>query len=182
MPELPHICVLSCSLSQNSRSRILCRHAYAFLKKANIPVAWVDLAEERVLPYGMGGSEGLENIRVRLETSRGIILGFPVYNFTMNSSLKAVIERFGRTFEDKVVGLMMAAGGRSSYMSGMDVASSLMLDFRTWIVPRFVYATKDAFDEERTRIESPEIESRVEQLAHAVATVAWQKEHSPPFS
>ena len=40
-----------------------------------------------------------------------------------------------------------AAGGDHSYMSVMAVANSLMLDFRTIIVPRFVYAGGDDIPE-----------------------------------
>ena len=101
------------------------------------------------MPHGMEGSQGIDDIRNDLAAAGGILIGFPIYNYTMNSSLKAVIERFGRAMENKVVGLMMAAGGRSSYMGSLDVAASLMFDFRTWIVPRSVYATSDDFDENR---------------------------------
>ena len=142
----------------------------------------VDLMDNRVLPHGMIGSEGLDDIRATLETASGILVGFPVYNYTMNSSLKAVIERFGRTMENKVVGLMMAAGGRSSYMSSLDVAASLMFDFRTWIAPRSVYATKDDFDDDRTRITSEEIKDRVVELSRAIATKAWQHAQDAPFT
>lgn len=138
--------------------------------------------DNRVLPHGMEGSEGLDDIRATLETASGILVGFPVYNYTMNSSLKAVIERFGRTMENKVVGLMMAAGGRSSYMSSLDVPASLMFDFRTWIAPRSVYATKDDFDDDRTRITSEEIKDRVVELSRAVATKAWQHTQDAPFT
>ena len=39
-----------------------------------------------------------------------------------------------------------AAGGMNSYMSVMAFANSLMLDFRSVIIPRFVYATGGAFE------------------------------------
>lgn len=175
------ISILSCSLAENSRSRLLCRHAKATLDALGCRAALVDLKDHRVLPHGMDGSEGLDEVRDALASANGILIGFPVYNYTMNSSLKAVIERFGRTMENKVVGLMMAAGGRASYMSSLDVTSSLMFDFRTWVAPRSVYATKDDFDEDRTRITSHEIKERVAELAEAVATRSWQHAQDTPF-
>ncbi len=176
-----HITILSCSLSENSRSRLLCRHAEAVLHSVPCQTTWMDLREHRVLPHGMDGSEGIDEIRNVLDTAAGILIGFPVYNYTMNSSLKTVIERFGRSMENKIVGLMMAAGGRASYMSSMDVAASLMFDFRTWIAPRSVYATSDDFDDDRTRIDSDEIRDRVEELSLTVATRAWQHAQQTPF-
>jgi hypothetical protein len=51
----------------------------------------------------------------------------------------------------------------SSYMSVMAYANSLMLDFRCVIIPRFVYATGDDFDDEG--IAEAKIVQRVEQVA-----------------
>jgi len=177
----PSVCILSCSLSDNSRSRLLCRHADSVLKATNRPSTLVDLKDHRILPHGMEGSQGIDDIRNDLVTAGGILIGFPIYNHTMNSSLKAVIERFGRAMENKVVGLMMAAGGRSSYMGSLDVAASLMFYFRTWIVPRSVYATSDDFEENRTRIVNEEVSERVEELARTVTVKAWQHTQPSPY-
>jgi FMN reductase len=51
----------------------------------------------------------------------------------------------------------------SSYMSVMAYANSLMLDFRSVIIPRFVYATGNAFDGDIPA--DPRIVERVEQVA-----------------
>ncbi len=74
-----------------------------------------------------------------------------------------MIELTGRSWQDKVVGFLCAAGGMSSYMSVMAYANSLMLDFRTVIIPRFVYATGDAFDGDKLADEK--IGTRVRQVA-----------------
>ena len=79
-----------------------------------------------------------------------------------------------------VVGLMMSAGGQASFMSGLAVANSLSLDFRSWIVPRFVYATKTAFGE--TGVIDPEIAGRIESLAWTVYEKTWQHRQSPPIT
>jgi len=57
---------------------------------------------------------------------------------------------------------MCAAGGSNSYMSVMAFANSLMLDFRCWITPRFVYATPDSFSE--NSITDQKINERIEKL------------------
>jgi len=63
----------------------------------------------------------------------------------------------------KVGGFLCAAGGNSSYMAVMAYANSLMLDFRTVIIPRFVYATSDAF--KNGQITDKKIIARIEQAA-----------------
>ena len=172
IPPPPNIAVVSTSLSVESRSRMLCRHAFTWAREKRMKATWIDLRDYRVLPYGMEGSEGLEEIVARLEPATGIIVGFPLYTFNMNSTLKALMEHCGSCFEEKVVGIMAAAGGRSSYMSVMSIAQSLMLDFRAWIVPRHVYAVKGNFAD--GRIVHSGVCQRVEEMVEIVHRTAWQ--------
>jgi FMN reductase len=74
-----------------------------------------------------------------------------------------MVELTGKVWEEKVVGFLCAAGGASSYMSVMAFANSLMLDFRTIIIPRFVYATGDAFDGDK--LADKKVAQRVEDAA-----------------
>ncbi len=87
----------------------------------------------------------------------------PVYNYDVSASAKNMIELTGSAWEDKVVGFLCAAGGMSSYMSVMAYANSLMLDFRSVIIPRFVYATGDVFEGENAT--DRKIVQRIEQVA-----------------
>jgi len=87
----------------------------------------------------------------------------PVYNYDVAASAKNMIELTGKAWQDKVVGFLCAAGGMSSYMSVMAYANSLMLDFRSVIIPRFVYATSDSFD--GNQINDHKLVGRIEQVA-----------------
>ena len=172
MPSSPAVAIVNSSLSGDSNTRLLSLHALAHARVCGIAAALIDLKDHRVLPYGEQGSEGLDTIEAQLQAAGAIILAFPLYNYNMNASLKALIEHCGSCFEDKVVGLMSAAGGRSSYMSLAAVGQSLMLDFRSWVVPRFVYAVGSDFGAEA--ITNEEIQRRVEQLLESAHRVAWQ--------
>ena len=102
-----------------------------------------------------------------------VVLGFSVYNYSMNSSLKALIEPLDRTTKGEVVGLMMSTGGRATVVIKVSPTTSM--------VPRSVYATKEAFDDDRTRIVSENIEHRVDELARMVASKAWQHKQLTPL-
>jgi FMN reductase len=99
-----------------------------------------------------------------IEAADGILVAAPVYNFDVAAAAKNMIELTGSAWEDKIVGFLCAAGGTASYMSVMAYANSLMLDFRCVIIPRFVFATSDAFDGEH--ITDKEITKRIEQAAN----------------
>ncbi len=60
-----------------------------------------------------------------------------------------------------------------SYMSHMGLANSLMLDFRCVVVPRFVYATGDAFRDGRLVDEG--VQSRMAELGGSLLDLARRR-------
>src|SRR5437667_2157592 len=149
---MPKHLVISTSGNPDSNSRRMGRAAFAHLKKKKVDFDWIDI-REMDLPlcdadkcYGLPGSKKLS---AAIEAAGGILVAAPVYNYDVSASAKNMIELTGSAWEDKIVGFLCAAGGMSSYMSVMAYANSLMLDFRCVILPRFVYATGDSFDDDK---------------------------------
>jgi FMN reductase len=127
----------------------MARIAFQALKKADVKCEWLDL-RELDLPlcdadecYAAPGARKLSRAIKRAD---GILVATPVYNYDVSATAKNMVELTGSSWEGKIVGFLCAAGGMSSYMSVMAFANSLMLDFRCVIIPRFVYATGDAFE------------------------------------
>src|SRR5215510_6326226 len=143
--------VISTSGNPGSNSRRMGQTAFAHLQKQKIDCDWIDIREMN-LPlcdadqcYGMPGSK---NLSATIQAADGIIIAAPVYNYDVAAATKNMIELTGSAWADKIVGFLCAAGGMGSYMSVMAYANSLMLDFRCVIIPRFVFATSEAFDGE----------------------------------
>lgn len=157
--------IISCSLNPKSNSRLLCREAHDHLKKDHT-AEWIDLREFE-LPICDGGAAyghpSVAPLAAKIKEARCVLLGIPVYNYAASASAKNLVELTGRAWSDKVVGFLCAAGGRMSYMSVMSLANSLMLDFRCLIIPRFVYAHGDSFDEAGKH--DPEVQKRIEELS-----------------
>jgi FMN reductase len=163
---MPKFLVISTSGNPKSRSRRMGRVGLAFLQAQNVDCDWLDLAEMD-LPlcdantcYGQPSAQKLSSA---IAGADGILVAAPVYNYDVAASAKNMIELTGSAWEEKVVGFLCAAGGMSSYMSVMAYANSLMLDFRTVIIPRFVYATGQAFTNDE--ISDEKIVARIEQVA-----------------
>lgn len=166
--------VISCSLNSGSRSRLMAETAFTALKALGVQADFVDLAK-LPLPICDGGTAyGDTNagaLKERLQEVDGFVLAAPVYNFDVNAAAKNLIELTGKdVWADKVVGFLCAAGGASSYMAVMGIANSLMLDFRTTVVPRFVYAQGDGFDE--SSVSDPALRERIGALAGEVVRYA----------
>ena len=167
------IAIVSCSLNPSSRSRILAWDAEQKLKAMGVEADFIDLQEMK-LPFA--GAEGswdhpdTGKLSGRLASADAILMAVPIYTYDVNAAAKNVAELCGGEFEGKVVGFLCAAGGMGSYMSVMAFANSLMFDFRSWIVPRFVYAMKDAVAE--GKVVDPKISERIQELCSELVHAA----------
>lgn len=141
------VLIVATSLSATSRSRILARLALEKLERSGISATLLDL-NENPLPF-TGSAAGwgdptVARVRVQTMAATHILFATPVYNYDVNAVAKNYIELMGEdALGGKTVGFLISAGGAGSYMAVMPFANSLMLDFRCWIVPRFLYVSKD---------------------------------------
>ena len=163
---MPKYLVVSTSGNPDSNSRRMGRVAFKHLQKRKIDCEWIDISEMD-LPLCDADkcylNQSAQKLNKAVETADGILVAAPVYNYDVAAAAKNMIELTGSSWEEKVVGFLCAAGGNSSYMAVMAYANSLMLDFRTVIIPRFVYATGDAFKGDE--IVDKEVVTRIEQAA-----------------
>ncbi|MDX1383431.1 MAG: NADPH-dependent FMN reductase [Thermoanaerobaculia bacterium] len=161
----PHL-VISCSLREGSHSRILAGELAGRFRDLGRDVRQVDLGQLD-LPLCDGGDylshPDVVALRRAIEEAASIAIATPIYNFEVGGATRNLVAVTGRTWTDKVVGFLCAAGGRASYMSVMTLANSLMLDFRCLVVPRFVYAVRGDFDNGNLAHEG--VADRVSELA-----------------
>ena len=161
--------IISTSLRSGSRSQIMAKYLQENINDVELfdlqdnPLPMCDGDECYDLPEVIA-------FREKVESAEGIIMAIPVYNFNVSSGAKNIVELGGSKLYDKTFGFMCAAGGRNSYMSVMSLANSLMIDFRCYIVPKFVYATKHDFQD--GKITNSEIKDRIEELGAELVRVS----------
>ena len=167
------VLVVSCSLNASSRSHRLACAARTALRALDVDVELVDLREWE-LPFCDGGGSyehpSVAPLAGRIERAAAVLVAAPVYNYDLNAAAKNLVELTGSAWSEKPVGFLCAAGARSSYMSPIGLANSLMFDFRSLIIPRFVYAVKDDFEANGEPAEP--LRTRVEQLARTAVGLA----------
>jgi NAD(P)H-dependent FMN reductase len=160
--------IVSASLRSKSRSRVLAHYLADCFRMESVPLRLIDL-RECALPFCDGESAYSHPEVLTLSKSifeaRVVILATPIYNFDASSAVKNLIELTGDSWDNKIVGFLCAAGGSLSYMAVMSLANSLMLDFRCLIIPRFVFATADDFED--WTLSSALVRERIRQLAVA---------------
>ena len=161
--------VITSSLNPKSRSRLLALIAFNELKNMGVSVEWLDLADHPI-PL-CDGDEAYNNSnvterRAKIQNAKVVLFAVHIYNYDVNAAAKNLIELTGDAWSNKIVGFLCAAGGKQSYMSVMNLANSLMLDFRCLIIPRFVYSVSEDF--EMDDISDPKVNARVNELAKEI--------------
>jgi FMN reductase len=140
------ILIIGTSLDPESKSQKLARVALEIACAAGHHAELLDL-RDFTLPFaGEENSfddEHVVKLKEKMSAFKKFIFCVPVYNFDVSAAAKNLLELVGDNWlENCTVGFICSAGGQSSYMSVMSFANSFMLDFRVWIVPRFVYSVK----------------------------------------
>lgn len=160
-----HLTIVSTSLNEDSKSRQLARLLHAHAVASGVPASFVDL---RDTPLPLAGpsahwdAPAAKALKDTLSAASHLVLAVPIYNYDVNAAAKNLVELAGDAFTDKVVGFLCAAGGPHSYMSMLSFANTLMLDYRSVIVPRFVYAMPSDWQDPTTL--KPELQRRLEGL------------------
>jgi FMN reductase len=161
--------VVSTSGNPDSNSRRMGRIAFSHLQKAKVACEWLDISELG-LPLCDADTcytqPSAQKLNASIAAADAILVATPVYNYDVSAAAKNMVELTGSSWENKIVGFLCAAGGMNSYMSVMAFANSLMLDFRCVIIPRFVYATGDAFAGDE--LKDMKVGQRIEELAGEV--------------
>ncbi len=144
------VLIISISGGSPSRSRTLAEHASEALTESDPDGSheWLDFAVEPLPPFV--GAEtwshpAVSTAKERIAAADAVVIATPIYNYALPSAAKSLIELTGAAWEEKIVGFLCSAGGSHSYMAALGFANALMLDFRCLILPRFVYATGEAF-------------------------------------
>jgi len=169
------IIVISCSLHPQSRSYLLARQILADLQARQIEASLYDLRD-----YDLDFCDATTahktpaalEIIAAIRQADTVLMAVPIYNYDVNAAAKNLLEIGLGAWDNKLVGFICVAGGRSSYMSVMGLANHLMLDFRCLIIPRFVYATGADFGDDRLEtmyIAADEIRARLAELAETAA-------------
>ena len=80
-----------------------------------------------------------------INNTDNIIIGMGVHCYSINDSLKILLDNCFEGANDKFFGIICAAGGERSYLSTMHLTQICMNEWRMIQLPRIVYATKKDF-------------------------------------
>jgi len=140
--------ILSSSLSKNSRSYLLCKAVKEELIAKGNKITFVDAMNIPMQPVHRGRTPEMETLAKQVDEADNIIIGMGVHCYSVNDSLKILLDAcFGKA-TGKFYGVLCAAGGERSYLSTMQLTQICMNEWRMMQLPRIVYATGKDFKED----------------------------------
>ena len=164
--------ILSASLNPKSKSRELGYYAKSIFDQKNENSKMLDLRDLELPFSGSPNCYDNENSKLlanEIKKTDWVLICSPIYNYDLNSVIKNVLDLTGFCWENKIVGFICVGGGRSSYMSPISFMNSLMLNCRSFIIPRYVYSTGSDFNEEK--LKNPELENRIKDLVDSAISI-----------
>ena len=160
-----NVCIITCSTSGSSVSRVASRYAREILSCLVDSVNYFDVKENpcfRVDDRKIDGvSKEYVSLYEKVSSSDAILLCYPIYCFTASSTAKAITEILGPALSRKPVATIVAAGGLRSYLACGDLMLSMMFDQEVLCFPKSVLVTDSDLNDSRF---SEEINRRLDDL------------------
>lgn len=141
--------IISSSLSENSKSYILCQKVNTELLKKGIKSEIVDARLVKLLPFHVTKSKEMEELSNKISKSDNYIIGMGIHNYSISDSLKIILDNCFTNVDGKFFGIVCAAGGEKSYLSTIHLSQICMSQWKMIQLPRIIYASKNDFDKNK---------------------------------
>lgn len=146
------ILIISCSLDPQSKSRQLAVEGARRAADRDAVVELIDLRQVQLPAFDNAQAHDHASVTVLKQAilrADAVIIASPVYNWSLGSATKNMVEATGATGDDgrqaawfdKFVTFFCAGGLPHSYTAYTELASSMTLDFKCILNPYMVYGT-----------------------------------------
>jgi NAD(P)H-dependent FMN reductase len=174
------IVIISSSMNPHSLSEKIAGRCQQVLSGLGVVTQLLSLKDHVLPPFGTVAFQDAAEYQFLHGTvlaADGLVLASPVYNWSSCAEMKKFVEYVGSTdgsvrgaFYDKVVTLVHAAGLPHSYMAGLPLANSLMLDFKCVINPYSVYIHNRHWENE---VLTEDAEGRIQKAMQVMAELTF---------
>ena len=164
------VLIISSSLSIDSRSFVLCNLVRERLREKSIDVDIVDARNLELAPCHEKSTKSMKELSIKIEKANSIIFGMGVHCYSINDSLKIILDNCCDKAKGKFFGILCAAGGERSYLSTMHLTQICMNEWRMIQLPRIVYATKKDFDEDNL-VKSKDVLDRIKVFSNEFSEI-----------
>ena len=141
--------IISSSTSKKSKSFILCQEVAKKLKSQEIECNLIDARSlDLKSSHGTKTPSMIEAIK-KINEADNLIIGMGVHNYSVNDSLKIILDTCFDKVNGKFFGILCAAGSEKSYLATMHLTQICMNQWKMIQLPRIIYATGKDFTDNK---------------------------------
>jgi|TARA_B100000780_G_scaffold24587_1_gene15622 NAD(P)H-dependent FMN reductase len=141
--------IISSSLSNKSKSFLLCQKVHKELQKKKIQSEIIDARNIELNPCHLPKSVSMLEATSKIKNADNIIIGMGIHNYSISDSLKIILDTCFEDVEGKFFGIVCSAGGEKSYLATMHLNQMCMNQWKMIQLPRIVFATGKDFDKNK---------------------------------
>ena len=161
--------ILSGSVSENSRSFLLCKAVEKHLITKGNTITFVDARKIPMHPTHREITDEMQQLAEQVKQADNIIIGMGVHCYSVNDALKILLDTCFSASTGKFFGILCAAGGERSYLSTMHLTQICINEWRMIQLPGIVFATEKDFKEDI--ITSTEVLERIKLFSEEFHTI-----------
>jgi len=109
----------------------------------------IDARDMNILPMHNKLNSKMKILSEKIKNTDNIIIGMGVHCYSINDSLKILLDTCFSDAIGKFYGVLCAAGGEKSYLSTMHLTQICMNEWRMIQLPRIIYATGKDFNNDK---------------------------------
>lgn len=132
-------------------------------------ITLLDARDIPMRPIHKNITNEMKKLAEQVRKADNIIIGMGIHCYSINDSLKILLDSCFSEATGKFFGILCAAGGERSYLSTMHLTQICMNEWRMIQLPRIVYATKKDFTE--NKINSEEVITRIKDFSQEFHTI-----------
>ena len=146
-----NIVLIQSSLNPNSKTAILVKATAKYLEQHSIAYEIIDLRDlelqfcdgRRLQEYNSDMQQAHDTIKA----AQAVIIGMPVYSYSISGPLKNFLDIAGRGLQGKFVGILCQSGGYRSYLASADLVKIISFEFFGFAVQPIVHTTYNEFSD-----------------------------------
>ena len=132
--------IIRSSLNPESKSYQMCKIIFEKMSANNVQVELLDVRDYE-LGHTFRTTPDMQKISEKIAAADNFVIGMAVYCYSVNDSLKSVLDNCFSEVTGKKYGIVCAAGGDKSYLATQHLTQICANEWRMMQLPRIVYAS-----------------------------------------
>jgi len=138
--------IISSSLNPDSKGFKICKMVLEKMEESGMDVELLDVRDYE-LGHTFRTTPDMQKIAEKIAAADNFVIGMAVYCYTINDSLKSVLDNCFENVTGKKYGIVCASGGDKSYLATQTLTQICANEWRMVQLPRVIFSSGSDWSE-----------------------------------